>query len=427
MSDGTRVLSKLLDVGSIGAFRDLDRDCFTEDETEVFDFIRGYVRDYAQLPTRVTAQNEVRVDLDEENDSYDYLLDRVEDRFLFNTIQPLFGQAREQLSNREVRAAIETMREASTAINRVTRATPVVEMPALSHTLRQAMERGRVEGQDPGITTGYAEFDERTLGHQNGDLNFIVARMGVGKTMLLLKNADAARQEGANVMIVSMEMTAPQLAMRLAFLNTGINTKYMRNFRMSSHNLRRYYAFLEQMETWNNFRIFNGNMAGTVEEVESLMFEYRPDILFVDGAYLLKSSYESRYNVDRNQNVAYVADGLKRLAAVADRPVVATTQFNRQAGKGGRQGSLETLGFTDAIAQHSSIVSALVVSNNGPDRRVIRQMKAREGGEGNLEIWYKFKPKNFDAIGWVADDDEEGSSRRGNNPNTQPVSTEYMR
>jgi hypothetical protein len=72
-------------------------------------------------------------------------------------------------------------------------------------------------------------------------------------------------------------------------------------------------------------------------------------------------------------------------------------QYNRQAGKDGKDGSLENIGFTDAVGMHSSVVAGLRhgPSTNPKDSRALDFMKGREGESGVVNIHFKFAPVNF--------------------------------
>ena len=83
-----------------------------------------------------------------------------------------------------------------------------------------------------------------------------------------------------------------------------------------------------------------------------------------------------------------------------DRAVVTSSQFSRQAGKKGREGSLETVAFTDAISQHSSLVLSIRPGETPyeEDRRILELMKGREGEKGEVHINYKFQPVNLSEV-----------------------------
>lgn len=95
-----------------------------------------------------------------------------------------------------------------------------------------------------------------------------------------------------------------------------------------------------------------------------------------------------------------------------------TTQFNRAAGKKGKDGSLENIAYSDAISTHSSLVISLSEGEapNQKTRRVAQFLKGREGEEGKFGLNYTFAPINFEET-----TDEESIDGEGVATSTAPV------
>ena len=93
-------------------------------------------------------------------------------------------------------------------------------------------------------------------------------------------------------------------------------------------------------------------------------------------------------------------DEIRAVNLDLNRPFIVSTQFNRQAGKSGKEGSLETIGFTDAVGTHSSHVIALKdgPTENSRDSRLFDFLKGREGEHGTVAINFKFAPLNMDEM-----------------------------
>ena len=409
------VLGKILEQGSRSALRDLDPELLNENETTVHTYIREHIRRHRELPLIETVEDETGIGIPETDEPLSFYNEKLEDRFLFNSLKPGLQSLRENMKDHDMEQALEAAEQMSRVGRRRLRRRQLATPAEVNESVLRQYQQTKIEGIVPGLTTGYQEIDDRTLGHQNGDLNILVARMGVGKTMIALRNLLAVQETDALGLVVSMEMPLDQLGRRIHMLRTGINSKAILAGRLSWYEERRFLDSMEVVDNWNNVYLYNGNMVGTVADIEDLCGQLNPDWILVDGMYLLKSASVDKRNVDRNMNVSYVTDELKQLASVTNRPIFATTQFNRQAGKGGRFGSLETLGFSDTMAQHGSLVWALKHGDT-PRERIMEGLKAREGGLGNLRIDYIIPPEgqlSFDAIEWfVPEDDEEETPRR---------------
>jgi hypothetical protein len=123
---------------------------------------------------------------------------------------------------------------------------------------------------------------------------------------------------------------------------------------------------------------------------------------------------ESRKSMQKIERVSEVFDDLKRMTIAHSIPVVVTTQFNRMAGKKGKDGSLENIAFTDAISTHSSLVISLSEGEGDAatkrNQRIATFLKGREGESGRHILNYSFSPIDFsEVVRDVSPGDEEGS------------------
>lgn len=218
-------------------------------------------------------------------------------------------------------------------------------------------------------------------------------------TYILLRQAMKAHDAGHSVLVVTTEMGVEPLARRYAALSLGLNPTNLKTGQVSSHMQRRIHHLYRNMAGAERFKIFAVGMQAKVDAITALCVEFNPDIVFIDGIYLLRPTDISR-SANRNERVAAVYDEIRALNLDIGCPFIVTTQFNRQAGKSGKEGSLETIGFTDAVGTHSSQVIAL---KDGPtddpkDSRTFDFLKGREGESGQVAINFKFAPLNMDEL-----------------------------
>lgn len=228
-------------------------------------------------------------------------------------------------------------------------------------------------------------------------------------TYVMLHQARMAWECGYNVLVVTMEMTIKQITRRLAAMQAGINPDYIRKGTLSVYARRRLDACIATLAGTERFRLFSGGMRKRTSDVELLIQEYRPDIVFIDGVYLMQP--ESKRSMQKIEKVSEVFDNLKQMTLAHNVPVIVTTQFNRQAGKKGKDGSLENIAFTDAISTHSSLVVSLSEGDAPMQRtqRVATFLKGREGESGKHTINFSFAPVNFtEVMPTRAEGEEEG-------------------
>ncbi len=217
-------------------------------------------------------------------------------------------------------------------------------------------------------------------------------------TYNLLTQSMAAHAAGHSVTFVSTEMGIEQLARRYASLRLGINPELLKKNMVSSHMMSRIRTLGAEMLTDDRFRILSVGMHAKVSTIEALIQEFGPSICYVDGTYLLHPSIKQQ--MKRIERVAEVFDELKGLTISANIPIVNTMQFNRQAGKDGKDGSLENIGFTDAVGMHSSLVIGLKYgpTENPRASRTMEFLKGREGEVGSVHMNFKFAPVDMSEL-----------------------------
>ncbi len=395
MSDGLKLLSAIISTSSASTLLSLDPATLIDRESEAYEFVRGFYRTYRELPQAGTVREETGINLPGVNQSLQYYVDNVSDRFIYNRIHDQYGTLREQMTQRDIPGMTETVNAMQRATRHTTNNSRCVNLGEAMTLVAERLESTRGMGGMTGVTSGLPRFDEITGGFQNSDLISLIARPGIGKTYELLKMAMAAYADGMSVLFVTTEMGIEQIGRRYVSLELGINPTLLKMNMVDTHMERRIRSLYREMVNADRFKIFSVGMRAKVSAIEAYMQEFGPDIVYVDGTYLLHPSIAG--NFKRIERVGEVFDELKGLTIDSGVPIVNTMQFNREAGKNGKEGSLENIGFSDAVGMHSSIVVAM---KYGPtlDPRVSRELeflKGREGEIGKIIKHFRFAPVNF--------------------------------
>jgi replicative DNA helicase len=276
-----------------------------------------------------------------------------------------------------------------------------VDLLPASEVARLTMERYRERHLMPGITgvpSGWPTIDRDTGGYQGGDLVIWAGRPATGKTWLLLRQARYAAEAGFNVLFVTMEMGLTQIGTRFYGMIAGVNPRLIRDGRLGTRAERRLLATTRGWEASHRLHFYSGNMGQSSSALNAVIVERNPDAVFVDGVYLMRSPNADR-GANRNSHVAYVIDDLKRFALARDIPVIGTTQFSREAGRGGRSGSLETIAYTDAVSTHASLIYSIQPAHAravNQNTILVNTQKGREGEAAGMALRFEFNPVNFD-------------------------------
>lgn len=405
--DGLKLISAILEAGSVDAVRRLKPDLFLDNERPVLEMVRRHYRQYGQLPAFDTVRSEAGVRLPQATENVDYYLTRVHNRKLYTDITPEFGRLRDSLKNNDMDAVREIVRQMRLLAQDNNQEEDNRSLLQALQAVRREYEVAKYSPGLTGVPSGWYSFDEATGGYQNGDLISWIARMGMGKTYLLLQQAITAWEAGFSVLVVTMEMTIPQITRRASGMLANINPEYIRRGTLSNYAERQLYDCMETLQHADRFSLYAGGFSKQIDDVEMLMQEFSPDIVFIDGVYLLRPAGSGRMN--RLERVAEVLDDIKKITIKQNRPIVVTSQFSRGAGKKGKEGSLETVGFSDAFGFHSSIVVSIKEGKppHQNTRRTIEFLKGREGEKGEFQTNYTFAPIDFTELPRQVDENGE--------------------
>ena len=188
------------------------------------------------------------------------------------------------------------------------------------------------DGLPPGIKTGYSGLDTMLTGLKDGGFYVIAGRPGMGKTALALNiSRHVASNEKKNVVIISLEMTQDELAMRFLSDDTGISSEKLQLGLLTD-------------EDWEEVARSRRRLAGLsirIEDsgemtLEDLSTKLRKislsggiDLVIVDYLQLMSGNS----NAPRHEVVSAMSRGLKMLAKELSVPIVCMSQLNREVEK----------------------------------------------------------------------------------------------
>lgn len=237
-------------------------------------------------------------------------------------------------------------------------------------------------GEIPGITTGFIALDAMTGGFQNNDMITIGARPSMGKTSLLLNMAKTQAEAGKRVGILSLEMSAEQLAARTLLGKAGIDSIKMLRGGFTEEEFAMLVHYQERI---SRLPIYVEDSSGlSIRDIEiksRILFKrYGVDILYLD--YLQLVSGESK-NQSRQQELGKISRGIKKLAMSYHVPVVALAQLNRSLeSRSDKRPMLSDLREAGDFEQDSDVVMFL----HRPEHYGIMVNEAGRATEGIAEI-----------------------------------------
>jgi replicative DNA helicase len=401
-----QLLGAILKNREVRVLREIDPNLHLQgnDEIRTFRAIRSHFDEYQALPSINAIQESRGVVLPDTDDTCEYYMQRVRQRAFHSAItheDGPYNQLQEALqspsrSMESLITAIDQMYH--TKMQFIQAGTGIETSASLLPEVMRQFEDARMQSGLSGITTGYDPLDEQMGGYQNGDLVVWVGRPGRSKSWKLLNQCYAAWSAGYKPLYVSMEMGSHQNMRRLIGINSGINPTHMRRGTLSTLATPLLEQSISQLLELQPLHMVTANFSRTVDQIQTFIEEYTPDICYIDAGYLL-APRKTRYGSGgRRETISDVIEELKELGANTGIPIVITVQFNRQAEHRRRSASGESfnpiahlslaeIGETDVIGQVATHVLGIEYPPAPLQRSHYRCFGFLKGREGESGWW----------------------------------------
>ena len=233
------------------------------------------------------------------------------------------------------------------------------------------------------VTTGFVELDEILGGwDRKEELVTMAARLGTGKTWLMLKCATAAAKAGLKVGIYSGEMSDKKIGYRVDTLLSHISNSRIMHGDRSVQN--EYKLFLDGLDdsVKGTILVITPKMLGgqaNVSTLGSFIDKEGLDMLCVDQHSLMDDERKGRSITERAANIS--AD-LKKLQELKQIPIIAVAQQNREEVVDGEES--KNIGLSDRIGQDSTVI---IMFDKKDDVMTLSLVKSRDAS-GQQKLKY---------------------------------------
>jgi replicative DNA helicase len=258
-----------------------------------------------------------------------------------------------------------------------------------------------------GIPTGIQGLDRITSGLRPQQLITFVGEAKKGKSLMTLMMANAAHLHGKRPLFVSFEMSAEEQAARYDAIVAKVPYSNILRANLSDQEFEKVRNTLRMRKNMHPFVITEDTSSlTTVSSLAAKLQEYKPDILFVDGVYLMDD--EQGEQKGSPQALTNITRGLKRLAQTADIPIVGTTQVLswKLGNKKSRKVTVDSIGYTSSFAQDSDLVLAVESDPDIENQGIIRVVIARSAPQGEIRINWDWNNMDFTEVGEDDDDND---------------------
>ena len=422
------LISKLIETGDILTIKDsqITAKFFMGEHARVFNFIYDTVLNSGQVPSaRVVEQHFPNYELysyfREEGDfEADFEIVGTEENLKFwcnelrlktkhNTLAGSMEDIVELLQNSDTEEAYAKLKKTIAFIESEVTETADVDITKNVEDRKQAyLKRKENKGME-GLAYPLDFLNYLTKGLKPETLTTLIALSGTGKTWFEILIGSYLMLQNCTVLQFVTEMSETIMRDRYEAMLYSMCYGEMSysNFKSGVLPLEQEKKFFEFLE--NDLPNFEPLIIATATGVMGMSAEiekYNPDIVLVDGVYLMEDDQGAK---DDWLRVAHITRDIKKLAKRTKKPIFINTQADKNTSK--KTGpELNSIMYTQAIGQDSDEVMALLRDEImiADHEAQIKMLKQREGILGKVTMNWDFDHMDFSQI--YGDGDKEQSS-----------------
>ena len=376
----------------------------------VYEHLLHYVITYDGAPTRMTVEGETGVDVgDPPQQPAQYWLEKMRQFRLHAAIESQMGEIQRFMDAGNPDDAYAALEHAVHEINEIG-AVESARVTTLADGAQQVFDHYlAIQNGERGVPFPWPTLNTSTYGMWPEALIVFAARSGIGKSWTLAKVGLHAWSQGHRPLFVTTELSQRVVASRLMSLHLAAPYNHINRGLMTTELENDFRAFLNAPPpNIDDFMMIGGNFDFRFSTLAMAVQEAKPDILIVDGAYLLQTEGKDRFD-----KAAGVFNELKKLGKRFKIPIVTSTQFNRKAELDKESTmTLANIGLTDAAGWNADLVFALFQTEDMRKEKVmkIKNIKGRETWIPDIMANWNFDLMDFSEIfeggdaAWDSDD-----------------------
>lgn len=386
---------------------------FTGQWEEVWQWIITFQRDHGEVPTERALKSEFGAFTlaDTEHESMSRLMEELFDghktRTLSDGLQEAFNALNDNDPSKAAAAMSESVQKAAVESSRI-RDVDIIQN--WEDRIARYEEMSNTPNALRGIPTGFRGLDAITHGLRPQQFIVLAGEPKRGKSLFALIIANSAHRFGKRPLFVSFEMSVEEQTARYDSLISKVPYTRILSGDLDSDDKQKIKRALMARKNMQQFIISEDTSSlTTVSALSGKVKEYKPDLLVVDGVYLMDD--DEGQEKGSPQALTNITRALKRLAQHHDIPVVATTQVlawkvqNRKT----RAVTADAIGYTSSFAQDADLVLGVERNPDIDDQAILRVVIARSAPTGEVRIQWDWTTMEFTEVTY-GEDDEYGQS-----------------
>ena len=336
---------------------------FTDDKyRRVYEYLQDHWRKYGTSPDLAVVNNAFpSYEWPSYNQSIGYFIDSLRQRRKEVILMDALSTAAQYLHAKDDPDSLNqleaTLREGLAKVRLETAPTYDVDfVQRTDHVMGRLDERALDPGYLRGISTGVQGIDYVTGGLQPEQFLVIIGLPKAMKSSTLLYIATRIHAQAKMPLFIGFEMSNDEQEDRLTSLYGHVGLTKVMNGTFNWRERKQIEKALKLMANSPVPLITSVDMdsAMTVNGVQAKILEYQPDVVLIDGAYLMQSELP-KADPGSAQALADIARGLKRLAQAQRIPLIVTTQASETRTKGGKLTASSAM-YTQAWRQSADVM-----------------------------------------------------------------------
>lgn len=404
-------ISKLLEIKdfSIVTKQKIEPYFLTGDNKKVFLYIRKFFNETGEFPTiRVIKKKFPNCELETHlvdsievtgnDESILYWCSELRNKLKHNRLADITEKVAEFLESGDDEKAYDFMKKGVWNIEEEVVYSESIDITKNTDERKKAYLEKKKNKGIVGILTGISYLDAILGGLVDETLTTILASTGIGKTWFIVLLASYILLNNYKVCVFVTEMPKAVMqdrfdAMLFSMMYIGFDYNKFKRGELDATIEEQYFQFLDE-DLCNLESLILEDVTG-VSGIVSVIQREKPDIIFVDGVYLMEDERGAKEDWLR---VTHITRDIKKIAKDWHIPIVINTQADKTTAK--KSPELGSIMYSQSIGQDSDNVLGLfrdeiMIS----DREMgIRVLKQREGTLGKVVINWDFEIMNFSGI-----------------------------
>jgi len=216
-------------------------------------------------------------------------------------------------------------------------------------------------------------IDKVTGGLLNGDLGYLVGRLGTGKSTTAQWCTHQWWKDGKRILFVSNEMLPIDVLMRLDAMVGEFNPRELRMHKKTIKLKKQVKVVSHIAAKAEGEIILPKRRLMTPAAIIGIAIQLNVDVIVIDGVYLL---HPERYVAAKWERVAEVSNQLKQGALELGIPILGITQLRRMGPK--EKADVEDIAYSDALGQDSDVILTIAPTDK-PNTVTLELIKNRFG------------------------------------------------